>query len=96
MWVEEKLFFPIGLASTISDYSIKSVNMRVVLALILAASASAFAPAAQTTKSAALSAIPVNKEVGVQAPLGFFEYVNIAFLSSTVALLSSLTSDLVH
>lgn len=52
--------------------------MRVVLALILAASASAFAPAAQTAKSAALSAIPVNKEVGAQAPLGFFEYVNLA------------------
>jgi hypothetical protein len=55
------------------NIAFQSANMRVVLALILAASASAFAPAAQTTKSAALNAIPVNKEVGVQAPLGFFE-----------------------
>jgi hypothetical protein len=47
--------------------------MRVVLALILAASAAAFAPAAQTAKSAALGATAVNKEVGAQAPVGFFE-----------------------
>ena len=50
--------------------------MRVVLALILAASAAAFAPATQTSKTGALNAIPVEKEVGVQAPVGFFEYVS--------------------
>jgi hypothetical protein len=50
--------------------------MRVVLALILAASATAFAPAAQTSKTAALNAIPIEKEVGAQAPVGFFEYVS--------------------
>ena len=65
------------------NIAFQSANMRVLLALILAASASAFAPAAQTTKSAALSAIPVNKEVGVQAPVGFFEYVNLAHVIFT-------------
>ncbi len=57
--------------------------MRVVLALILAASAAAFAPAAQTFKTAALNAIPVEKEVGVQAPVGFFEYVFSPLLVTT-------------
>lgn len=50
--------------------------MRVVLSLILAVSATAFAPAALTAKTAALNAIPVEKEVGAQAPIGFFEYVS--------------------
>ena len=53
--------------------------MRVVLSLILAVSATAFTPAAltaKTAKTAALNAIPVEKEVGAQAPIGFFEYVS--------------------
>jgi hypothetical protein len=45
----------------------------VTLALMLSAAA-AFAPAQQAVKSAsALNAIAPEKEVGVQAPIGFFE-----------------------
>jgi hypothetical protein len=43
------------------------------LALMVAA-ASAFAPAQQTAqRSSSLSAIAPEKEIGVQAPIGFFE-----------------------
>jgi hypothetical protein len=49
-------------------------RLSAALALTLAATASAFAPAAQrSTSSTALSAVAVENEIGVQAPVGFFE-----------------------
>ena len=48
-------------------------RLSAAVALALATTASAFAPAAQrSTPSTALSAA-VEKEIGVQAPVGFFE-----------------------
>eukprot|EP00545_Synedropsis_sp_CCMP1620_P009881 CAMPEP_0119013862 /NCGR_PEP_ID=MMETSP1176-20130426/9130_1 /TAXON_ID=265551 /ORGANISM="Synedropsis recta cf, Strain CCMP1620" /LENGTH=203 /DNA_ID=CAMNT_0006966987 /DNA_START=50 /DNA_END=661 /DNA_ORIENTATION=+ len=47
--------------------------MRAVLALLLATSAAAFSPAAQTSSKSALGATAVDKELGVQAPIGFFD-----------------------
>ena len=44
-----------------------------VLDSCLLAGASAFAPTSQVAQSSALNAKPVNKEIGVQAPVGFFE-----------------------
>jgi len=39
----------------------------------LAAGVSAFTPASQVMQTSALSAKPVNQEIGVQAPVGFFD-----------------------
>jgi hypothetical protein len=48
--------------------------MRAVLALILAVSVSAFTTSnVKTSQSVSLNAVPFNKEVGAQAPVGFFE-----------------------
>ena len=44
-----------------------------LLAFCLAAGASAFTPASQVAQSSALNAKPINQEIGVQAPVGFFE-----------------------
>lgn len=49
--------------------------MRACLASLLIASAAAFAPAGQTVAKSALAATPFEKEVGAQAPVGYFEYV---------------------
>ncbi len=46
--------------------------MKIACLLALAGSAAAFAPVAQTTSSTALNA-DFSKELGVQAPLGFFD-----------------------
>jgi hypothetical protein len=49
-------------------------RISALLASCLLAGASAFtAPASQQVQSSALNAKPVNKEIGVQAPVGFFE-----------------------
>ena len=44
-----------------------------LLVSCLVAGASAFAPASQGVQTTSLSAKPVNQEIGVQAPVGFFE-----------------------
>mmetsp|Transcript_19995 Transcript_19995/g.25236 ORF Transcript_19995/g.25236 Transcript_19995/m.25236 type:complete len:207 (+) Transcript_19995:156-776(+) len=44
-----------------------------LLAFCLAAGASAFSPASQGVQTTSLSAKPVNQEIGVQAPVGFFD-----------------------
>ena len=48
-------------------------RLSTALAFCFAASAAAFAPSAQSVKKSALNAIPPEKQIGVQAPLGFFE-----------------------
>ncbi len=49
-------------------------RISALLASCLLVGASAFtAPASQQVKSSALNSKPVNKEIGVQAPVGFFE-----------------------
>jgi hypothetical protein len=47
-------------------------RLSTAIALCLAASASAFAPAPQAAKNSALN-VEINKQVGVQAPVGYFE-----------------------
>ncbi len=44
-----------------------------ILAFCLTAAASAFTPATTNVATTALSAKPVEQEIGVQAPVGFFE-----------------------
>ena len=44
-----------------------------LIASCLVASAAAFAPASPVAQTSSLSAKPVDKEIGVQAPVGFFE-----------------------
>ena len=48
-------------------------RLSAALALALAATASAFAPAAQRPASSTVLSAAVEKEIGVQAPVGFFE-----------------------
>jgi hypothetical protein len=52
------------------------MNTATVFALLVA-SASAFAPAskASSSSSSVLRAVAPEKEIGAQAPLGYFEYV---------------------
>ena len=48
-------------------------RVSAALALALATTASAFAPAAQRSTSSTALSVAVEKEIGVQAPVGFFE-----------------------
>ena len=48
--------------------------MKLLSLALCAASASAFAPASNTGKSTSLNVVPVEKQIGVQPPVGFFEY----------------------
>ena len=48
-------------------------RLSTALAVCFAASAAAFAPSSQTVKTSSLNAIPPEKQIGVQAPVGFFE-----------------------
>ena len=48
-------------------------RLSAALALTLAATASAFAPTAQRSPSSTALSAAVEKEIGVQAPVGFFE-----------------------
>jgi hypothetical protein len=48
-------------------------TMKIAIVASLFASATAFAPASVQKQSIALSASPYEKELGVQAPLGFFD-----------------------
>lgn len=52
-----------------------NTTMKLLTLALCAASASAFAPATNNAKSSALSATPIKKEIGVQPPVGFFEWV---------------------
>jgi hypothetical protein len=47
--------------------------VRLITLSIAFASASAFAPSTLQTKGSALTAKPVEKEIGVLPPIGFFE-----------------------
>mmetsp|Transcript_86556 Transcript_86556/g.249941 ORF Transcript_86556/g.249941 Transcript_86556/m.249941 type:complete len:205 (+) Transcript_86556:73-687(+) len=47
--------------------------VRLITCALALASASAFAPSTTQTKSTALNAKPVNKEIGALPPLGFFD-----------------------
>jgi len=47
-------------------------RISAAIALCLAASASAFAPAQHSAKTTALNVAP-DKQIGVQAPIGYFE-----------------------
>ena len=48
-------------------------RLSAALALTLAATTSAFAPAAERSVSSTALSAAVEKEIGVQAPVGFFE-----------------------
>jgi len=47
--------------------------MKLAILATLAASAAAFAPAPQSAKKTTALNVEINKQIGVQAPVGYFE-----------------------
>jgi hypothetical protein len=61
--------------SSFIQYQLENIMTRLLSAIsvCLAASASAFAPVSDVAKSTQLNAVAPDKQIGVQAPVGFFE-----------------------